>query len=153
MRQRGTGRLGPCDNLLMAVGSATSTRRARLRELAIALAIATMLLVGALVFVSITNGDGSSAAVGSTLRRVKADAAPIRAARWDQMRAASLLGTDGGIGDAFKDVGRPNHVTYGGDVITVEFRTGADTNEPCVTAKLRRESATFAETRCSPSGD
>jgi hypothetical protein len=124
-----------------------------LRELAIALAAAAILLVGALIYARHTEPRNTDAAVASTLRKVKADAAPLRGARWDRVRAASLLGGAGGLVDAFKDIGRPNHVTYEGDAMTVELRTGANADRGCITVTLRRDAATLAVTRCSLSRD
>jgi hypothetical protein len=124
-----------------------------LRELAIALLVAAVLLAGALTYARHTSKRNTDEAVASTLRKVKADAAALRGERWDRVRAASLLSGPGGLVDAFTDVGRPNHVTYAGDAMTVELRTGADADRACITVNLRRDAATFAATRCSPSRD
>ncbi len=92
-------------------------------------------------------------AVATTLQKVRADAAPIRGERWDRVRASSLRGGPGGVVDLFKDVGRPNHVTYADDVLRVELSTGADAARSCVTVTLRRDSTIYTTGRCTPGRD
>jgi hypothetical protein len=137
----------------MATVIRPNRRRARLRELAIALAVGAVLLAGVLLYNRHSRQRDNNEAVASTLRKVKAAAGPIRGERFDRVRAASLLGAAGGLIDEFKDVGRPNHVTYEREAMIVELQTGADPGRGCITATMQRQSATFATTRCSASRD
>lgn len=131
----------------------TDARRGRSRELAVAAAVAAVLAVGAFLAVRYVNRRHRDDAVASTLRKVKADAARLRAGQFDRVRTASLEGGPGGIVDVFHDVGRPNHVAYPSDAVTVEFPTGAEASRGCVIVTLRRDSASYATGRCSPGRD
>lgn len=137
----------------MAVDRRSSARHARLKEAAVALLVGAVVAAGAAVAVRYIQHRNEDKKVSSTLHKVKADAVAIRGAQWDRVRSASLLGGPGGIVDTFKDVGRPNRITYEGDRITVEVRTGVDGSRGCITARLGRDSATFATTRCTPARD
>jgi hypothetical protein len=130
-----------------------TTRRTRITEAAIALGAAILLLVAALAYTRHAEQRDNDKAFATTLRKVKAASTPLRGDGWDRVRTASLRGGPGGVIDAFKDAGRPNHVTYERAAMIVELPTGAEEARSCVVASLRRDSASFATAPCTPSKD